>query len=355
MSNVFNLDILRNGTSGAPERFISAFQDARVGLLPVNIFHEAPSMSINGDIPNISKYRDLAHQRSEWVEAAMLLRDVHLSGRFKSPSFGKTKKVVVGSAVNMVVDAVEAPAGSNAISRDMKNAYLVGGRGGAVYGHWLLDFIPQLITAMQVEQRYGFDFPIIVANCPKFGRDLISILGMEDRFVFPSQSENLYVENIIVPLITKHGPRYSVDVLTNSFDRLSLGSAAPNGNRNLLIGRRKPPYASNFQDLCDKLIPLGFDLVFPEDYSLSDQFYLFGSAKVVVGEDGSALHNAGFCSSGGHLIVYSRGRKTNYWHASVAESAGISLTYLQSEIEGEDHRAPIEAILSTLVDLKITS
>ncbi len=160
---------------------------------------------------------------------------------------------------------------------------------------------------------------------------------------FPPQTVRFFVHNLIVPLIAKRGRRYSSEVLAKTFDWLGE-SARESPPVKLLVGRRKKSNCDNFDELCERLVPRGFEVIFPEDYSYEEQFGKFRSAEVIVGEDGSALHNAGVSRPGTHLVIYSRGEKVNSWHGAVAASAGLSLTYLTSPTSGETYSAPIGAI-----------
>lgn len=344
MSDVIDFNRFRNGDPGAVARMVTQVTEAGIGLLPIEVFHETPSCEISGNLEVILDYRHNANLKGEWLQAAVTLQDARFFGIFASPRFGPDQRSIVGSAFNMTPAFLDTtPPESPPTAIDSKQAFLIGGRGGQVYGHWLLDFIPQMMTVLRIGDLYGHDGPIFVANCPAYARSLIEFLELTERCIFLSPADHYRVENLICPLITKLGRRYSASVLTRCFAALGPKDEIISTKR-ILVGRRKQPFVSNFSELSDRLQSRGFDLIYPEDHSLEDQFRIFRAAKVIVGEDGSALHNAGFCQPGGKLVIYSRANKVNYWHAAVAESAGLSLTYLQSDIDGANHRAPVDDI-----------
>jgi capsular polysaccharide biosynthesis protein len=97
------------------------------------------------------------------------------------------------------------------------------------------------------------------------------------------------------------------------------------------------------------LEPRGFTVLHPEDHTYKKQFEIFRQAEIVVGEDGSAMHNAGFCRPDTPLVVWSRADKVNWWHGPVSLAADLPLTYLQSNLgEGGAYEAPVADILAAL-------
>lgn len=63
----------------------------------------------------------------------------------------------------------------------------------------------------------------------------------------------------------------------------------------------KRPYLSETA-LIDRLRPLGFNIVQPEDHSVSDQIRLFRDARVIVAPTGAALANCLYCSPGVRVV-----------------------------------------------------
>jgi capsular polysaccharide biosynthesis protein len=97
------------------------------------------------------------------------------------------------------------------------------------------------------------------------------------------------------------------------------------------------------------LEPRGFTVVHPEDHHYRKQFEMFRQADIVVGEDGSAMHNAGFCRKDTPLVVWSRADKVNWWHGPVSLAADLPLTYLHSRTgETGSYEAPVADILNAI-------
>lgn len=294
---------------------------------------------------------------AEWVEGCLMLPSTNLSGRHGLPYLGSHNAFLVGDAINKPTDRARLPEVLDTSgATPLPEGFVIGGRGGATYGHWLLDFVPQILTAQKVTRRLGLDAPIIVINYTPFGRRLLKFMGLDDRCFFVPRDQMLQVERLYCPLITKVGHRYCIEVLKDSYAHLlalsepGRNAAKREGLRKILIGRRKPPFCNNFDALRAALEPKGFTVVYPEDFHYRKQFQIFHNASVIVGEDGSAMHNAGFCRPGTPLIVFSRADKVNFWHAPVAQAAGLPLHYLQSRMleDGERYDAPIQDILNAI-------
>jgi capsular polysaccharide biosynthesis protein len=218
----------------------------------------------------------------------------------------------------------------------------------------LLDFIPRILMAEQDARRRALAFKVHVPHVPGFAWTMLQDLGLEDAVEEGSPTQAIYFDAVCIPLVTKLGPFYSTGFLRLAFDafRAQLSSDPRERTSKLLVGRRKAPFAANFDTLADQLQREGFRLIYPEDFSLTEQIALFDGASVVVGEDGSAMHNIGFCRPGTHAVIFSRMQRCNYWHIGVSQQADCKMTYLLSDVEHESYHCPIdrvtEAALSSL-------
>jgi capsular polysaccharide biosynthesis protein len=76
----------------------------------------------------------------------------------------------------------------------------------------------------------------------------------------------------------------------------------------------------------------GFEIVCPEELSWPDQIALFARAKILIGESGSALHNAIFCDSNTVVLCI---RPANQVQASIAGVRRQQLLFFYPEEEHE--------------------
>jgi capsular polysaccharide biosynthesis protein len=62
---------------------------------------------------------------------------------------------------------------------------------------------------------------------------------------------------------------------------------------------------------------MGLELVQPETLSVAEQVQLFAGARIVVGEEGAALANVGFCHAGASVLEIQTAAFADGWIRSV--------------------------------------
>ena len=384
MSDVFDLDTLENGEPGALERMTGGLAEAGLPFEVIGHRIEAETSDIRGSLAGLDEHRAAIEAPGDWVEGCLMLPETILFGRHGLPYIPSLDRFLLGDGLNKPVERYGAPdsAGPAAAAVDqgaptriggmrpierfrtldvpdpsgatrLDRAFVIAGRGAATYGHWLLDFVPQLLTALKTAERLGIDAPILVINVTPFGKRLLKFLGVHDRCRFAERDEMFRIGRLYFPLITKLRRRYCIGTLRESYGHLlglsesARASVRRAGYDKILIARRRPPFCGNFDALRAALEPRGFRVLHPEQFHYRKQFQLFNNASIVVGEDGSAMHNAGFCRPGTPLVVWSRADKANFWHGPVSQAAGLPLYYLQSSIaeDGAQYDAPVDEIL----------
>ncbi|MGC4106921.1 MAG: glycosyltransferase 61 family protein [Thermomicrobiales bacterium] len=84
----------------------------------------------------------------------------------------------------------------------------------------------------------------------------------------------------------------------------------------------------------------GYTAVRPETLSLPAQARLFRAARIVLGEDGSGLHNIIFSEPGCALGVISVPDRINLWHLGLCQAMRHRISYVGAEIapDGADGR-----------------
>jgi len=150
------------------------------------------------------------------------------------------------------------------------------------------------------------------------------LLGLEPQILLPSRDTLDQVKLDSLARLGIHEPHFvgnsdkvlNIDELTivdtDSFDEVMLdslretmlGDRLPKRTRRLLISREKCSYRrlTNESRLYDQLEPLGFERVFLEDLSLSEQVELMASAEFVTGLHGAGFANVLFCQPGAHIL-----------------------------------------------------
>ena len=176
-----------------------------------------------------------------------------------------------------------------------------------IYGHFLLEVMPRLLTlrAAQRQDPALSRIPILLPdNAPAFARDWISLLLPEFQIVTKPLYETWTVQRLLIP---GWGHRFVYsDLVQNELERLTepyrQGGMI---KRRIFVDRRVESYRvlSNLQELQDVAARYGFESVSPETLSIEQQIALFASAEHVIGEFSSALHNTLFSPAGCNVLA----------------------------------------------------
>lgn len=200
-----------------------------------------------------------------------------------------------------------------AIRREGGSGVLMFGPGYAVYGHWLADFLPRLF----ILQRLGYGIHrlkfIVPSPLPSFVNSLLHSFGIRDDQLIPcvTQEEAVAFDHILVPtnmrLWNRFHPLYKEfayvwlhSIRMRSY--IDLGSTAA---RHLFVSRKGGANDSRLLENREEMEALaaskGFEVIRPDSLTFEDQVRLFSSARIIMGEYGSGLHNSIF--GGPNLFV----------------------------------------------------
>ena len=177
------------------------------------------------------------------------------------------------------------------------------GPGHKVYGHWLMDFLPRLYVAKQLLGDAFTTFSLLLpSDTPAFAIQLcLYLIGPDLRFrYYDVNNQRVAVKRLCIPSYPFSRTHDYNSVAKNFFNGMR---PRVTGARKICISRKRMEHqstgtAKSFpeRDVFEALAILhGYEMVYPEQLQLHDQINLFASARVVVGEFGSALHNSIFC------------------------------------------------------------
>jgi capsular polysaccharide biosynthesis protein len=145
----------------------------------------------------------------------------------------------------------------------------------------------------------------------------------------------LAVKRLLVPLATRFSPAcFDMPLLRLAHDRLAEALRPIPGSTDDLVylsrrhvpGRPQRPAMTNHDALDGVMRDLGFSVLCPESLSLMDQAAIMARARVVVGEDGSALHNVFLCRNPEtHLLSICPSGRMNFFHIPFLARPGGTL------------------------------
>lgn len=166
-----------------------------------------------------------------------------------------------------------------------------------VYGHWLLEGLPKLLLLRRL--RYGLpEFRIVM---PRHLNDYVAnwvrlVLPDIAIDIYDDRSEYLRCSSLLVPtLLGSSGGHYFHPELRALLDELT---PLQTGERSRFYVTRVEPSSyrkmSNQPEIESIALAHGLQIVKPETLPIVDQIALFSRAELMVGEFGSAMHNALF-------------------------------------------------------------
>lgn len=239
--------------------------------------------------------------------------------------------------------AVESEDGSVLLGReklDSARSYgclrLISAAGYSIYGHWLIDVIPRLLLFKESSRQPLA--PFYGARIRPWGHAMANAAGVDlSNLVQSMPGELVFARTVEIPTFIRHGVVLDEERSVAAWETLRSGQTRciERGGSLLYVSRANwgTRTLSNARELEAVVESYGFRVIHPETMTLQEQMDVFASARLVIGEDGSGMHNSVFARHPVQLGIISMGR-TNFYHASIANAKGHSVSYLQA-VENE--------------------
>lgn len=229
------------------------------------------------------------------------------------------------------------------------NIVALAGPSVGVWGHWLVDFLPRLwVLHLAGYNIYGLRYLLPKAT-PRFAVLLLGLLGIPESALewYDDQEELIACENLILPTYMRSMDRFSpalrdgVKFMMETIRARPDMPSPPVAAQRLFLSRRKTMaqrVVENREEIEALAARRGFTVIDPTDYSVAEQISLFGAARQIMGEYGSALHNSMF-SRPGVTVCALRGSSNhpNFIQSGIAEALGQEVGYVFAD-------TPFEAI-----------
>ena len=215
--------------------------------------------------------------------------------------------------------------------------------GHAIYGHWLAEILPRLavLTAGgEALDKLTFAVPV---DTPKFGLDLLALCGVpQSQILVYGAEEVLCPDELLMPTLINNGVRYApllaeaVALFKRGVVKAGYSLAAQDGPARIFLarggGNRRLINRDAIQAAAEAA---GFTIIRPETMSLPEQVALFGQAREITGEYGSAFHNALFAPSG-TVVCGLRGSKNHpgFLQTGMGEQLGQPTGYVFGQTGG---------------------
>lgn len=224
------------------------------------------------------------------------------------------------------------------VRREPRRGLVLQGWGVNVYGHFLIETLPRLLLmAASGAEIFAPFAPVLDRNSPPW---LLEILtrhcGIDPgrAIFFDPEGERLALDDaIILPLGIREGFHPAIGPLLDRLVARATGEVLASQPSRLFIRRRgylNPQSGQrileNEQALADIAAQkFGFTVIEPQTLPWLDQIRIFAGAATIVGEYGSALHNALFAPPGTTVGAI---RFANAVQSQIAALRGHRIAYL---------------------------
>lgn len=179
------------------------------------------------------------------------------------------------------------------------------------YGHWLVDGAALLALASAVRMLSDWHIVIgthesksmraVMLDTIKLIAPNIPVLEHRDNETW-TFSHLIYITPVHIPPMFK-----SPEAMSSLRSLLLHEQQSKKGTRRLFVARKADGNRDlrNQEDLIHECSRHGFEVIYPEHYSIYEQAKIFNSAEAIIGVKGAALTNIMFCTKPSSVMVLS--------------------------------------------------
>lgn len=296
--------------------------------------YSAPELSLR-------LYRDVtAFPRQILTQPGLVLPD----------TFRKPSKVPLSHRTLQSAPADMRARPSSAQPRELDGSYFyLDSEFSGHFGHAITEQLSRLWAWRTVKEHDPDAKCLLLTRRPADGRPARKIAGFE-RFLYGAAGvdpDDLVLEAGAVAVERMYAatpmfaqPQYAhpqvAELWREVGDRLAAQAGEHERPRRIFCARKHGKRAChNGADVERLFADNGFDVIYPEDYPMSEQVALFRAAEVVAGYSGSALFTAMFCSEPKHMVMVSSqsyGAQNEYMIAAVLGHR-VSVAWCRPDLE----------------------
>lgn len=214
--------------------------------------------------------------------------------------------------------------------------------------HWFADYLPRLRPLERYERETGVSPQFLVPpNPPEWLTESLARMGVSPDRVTEWSGGRCSVDRLVVPSMPRHtrstappeGYVHSPTALGWLRDRLLSGVTSadrPDVGDRLYVSRAHQPtrHVRNEGDLLSVADEYGFETVYPQRWTVTEQLAAFGEANAVLGPHGAGLFNAVY--GGDTTLIELFGERTNPCFFAIADGMGIPYATTRCEAVGTD-------------------
>lgn len=231
------------------------------------------------------------------------------------------------------------------------NVAVIATSGAEVYYHWLLDVVPRIIL-IKNHCSTPIDFWILNYSKLPFQDEILNLLDIPlDKIITSNNHWNFHaiVSKLIVPSLVSpnNSPsKWAIDNVKNLY-KSDISSLS---KEKIYLQRSIGRHIINEKEVLDILLPLGFKVLNPEDYTVAEQSKIFSSAGFIISAHGSALANIIFCEKDTKVIDIFAPEWINPCYSVICAIKDLKYGYLIGKIKKEKRK--INKSANILVEIK---
>lgn len=179
------------------------------------------------------------------------------------------------------------------------------------YGHWIIDLLPRIGYTEYFGHKWNnFNHILINGLEYPFQQELVDMLGIPREKIFETgRNECIYCEELVVPSNAHHS-MFGLKVIREKLLPLAKSTAATKAvGKRIYLSRSRDKWMCivNEEAVFDVLKRHGFQSIFIQDFSVSEQIEIFKNADFVVSPQGSGLTNSLLMNPGAMVLeVFNR-------------------------------------------------
>jgi capsular polysaccharide biosynthesis protein len=257
---------------------------------------------------------------------------------------------------------------------------LMTGNYDANFYHFVYEILVKfsILKSLKINKKVPLLFSNVVLKVKQYV-DLIEMLNEEKRKIIALDYLQVYpIKKLYhISSINFIPPNY-IDILQidnnqNQFDLTALHSLRNDLLKNakpiafakrIFISRKNASERRSYNEakVYECLVKFGFEIFYPEEFSIAEQLHIFNMAEFIVGATGAAFTNILFCNANCNIICLTNFPIKVSIFSTLAASVPVSLEYLYDKrclLNEESYlHANFEIdteILETLIDKKINN
>lgn len=202
------------------------------------------------------------------------------------------------------------------------------------YGHAIADVVIGFILVKEYAKRKNVEIDYYIFPTKKtYHRELAQILGIpQDKIISTDNKRPIQASNLLVPSLPNdyefveyrkylHArPKYPIYFLSDFYNLLIPKKFSPKNKIFLRRPKESNRNIVNAEDVEDVFLDFGYQIVYPDQYSLIEQIEIFQQAKCIASMHGSGLDNVLFA----HDEIYIFEIFSEFYHDSSPMNKCIS-------------------------------